>query len=71
MKLGENIIGASDLAPFFRVANAAEAGVDAPPIRRTDVIRAYVRSLSGFQKEALVTSARTGITWRLTSDEGD
>jgi len=29
-----------------------------------------VRSLSGFQKEALVRSAKTGDTWRLVSDEG-
>jgi organic hydroperoxide reductase OsmC/OhrA len=29
-----------------------------------------VRSISGFQKEALVRSAKTGDTWRLASDEG-
>ncbi|PQO23493.1 hypothetical protein C2I36_07630 [Rhodobacteraceae bacterium WD3A24] len=71
MKLGENIIGQSGLAPFFRVANAEEIGATAPEPRRGDALRTVVRSLSGFQKEALVTSARSGATWRLVSDEGD
>ena len=33
-------------------------------------VRTRVRTLSGFQKEAVVTSARTGQSWRLVSDEG-
>lgn len=70
MKLGEDIIGASGLAPFFRVGNADELGLAAPENRKGDAVRTVVRSLSGFQKEALVTSARTGLTWRLVSDEG-
>jgi len=70
MALGENIIGSSGLAPFFRVGNADEIGIAPPPLRRGDALRTWVRSLSGFQKEALVTSARTGATWRLVSDEG-
>ena len=70
MRLGENIIERSGLAPFFKLANADEIGVTAPAIRRGDALRATVRSLSGFQKEALVSSARTGLTWRLVSDEG-
>ena len=37
---------------------------------RGDALRTWVRSLSGFQKEALVRSARTGDAWRLVSDEG-
>lgn len=69
-KLGEDIIGPSDLAPFFKVANADAVGIDAPENRRGDALRTWVRSLSGFQKEALVRSARTGDTWRLVSDEG-
>jgi len=68
MKIGENIIGQSDLAPFFSVAGAA--GIDAPALRRGDAVRTRVRTLSGFQKEAVVTSARTGQAWRLVSDEG-
>jgi len=66
--LGQNIIGASDLPPFFKVANAH--AIDVPDNRKGDALRTYVRSLSGFQKEALVRSAKTGDTWRLVSDEG-
>lgn len=35
-----------------------------------DSLRTWVRSLSVFQKEALVASSRTGKVWRLSSDEG-
>ena len=66
--LGEDIIGASDLPPFFKVQNAP--AFDAPENRKGDALRTCVRSLSGFQKEALVRSAKTGDTWRLVSDEG-
>lgn len=66
--LGENVLGTSDLPPFFKVQNAQ--AVKAPENRKGDALRTYVRSLSGFQKEALVRSAKTGDTWRLVSDEG-
>ena len=69
-KLGEDIIGTSGLPPFFKVANADEVGIDAPENRKGDALRTWVRSFSGFQKEALVRSAKTGDTWRLVSDEG-
>ncbi len=69
-KLGEDIIGASGLAPFFQVANAGTVGIDAPAPRLGAAWRTWVRALSGFQKEALVRSAGTGLTWRLVSDEG-
>ncbi|GAB5449339.1 OsmC family protein [Gymnodinialimonas sp.] len=69
-KLGEDIIGTSGLAPFFKLANADAVGIDAPDNRKGDALRTWVRSLSGFQKEALVRSAKTGETWRLVSDEG-
>lgn len=69
-KLGQDLIGQSGLAPFFKLANAAEVGIDAPENRKGDAVRTWVRSLSGFQKEALVRSAKTGETWRLVSDEG-
>ena len=69
-KLGDDIIGASGLAPFFEVANAGSVSIDAPTNRKGDALRTWVRSLSGFQKEALVRSALTGRTWRLVSDEG-
>ena len=69
-KLGEDIIGTSGLAPFFKVANADEVTIDAPDNRKGDALRTWVRSFSGFQKEALIRSAKTGDTWRLVSDEG-
>lgn len=69
-KLGDDIIGTSGLPPFFRLANADAIGLDAPQNRKGDALRTAVRSLSGFQKEALVRSAQTGEVWRLVSDEG-
>ncbi|MFA1611853.1 OsmC family protein [Halobellus rubicundus] len=47
------------------------AGLDAPEPALGQAHRARVRSLGGMQKEALVTDARTGTTWRLASDEGE
>ncbi len=69
-KLGEDIIGNSALPAFFKVANADEVGISAPENRKGDAVRTWVRSFSGFQKEALVRSAKTGDTWRFVSDEG-
>jgi len=69
-KLGEDLIGSSGVAPFFKVTNADVVTIDAPENRKGDALRTWVRSLSGFQKEALVRSAKTGETWRLVSDEG-
>lgn len=70
MKLGENIIAESGLSPFFKIANPEEVGLTPPELRRGDAVRTWVRSLSGFQKEAIVVSARSGLMWRLVSDEG-
>lgn len=70
MSLGENIIAQSGLAPFFKIANRGEIGLEPPAIRKGDAVRTYVHSLSGFQKEAIVVSARSGDAWRLVSDEG-
>ena len=69
-KLGTDIIGSSGVAPFFKVANPEGLRVNAPENRKGDALRTCVRSLSGFQKEALVRSALTGDVWRLVSDEG-
>ncbi|KPA21766.1 OsmC-like protein [Shimia sp. SK013] len=69
-KLGEDIIGTSGVPPFFKLTNADDVAIDAPENRKGDALRTWVRSLSGFQKEALVRSAKTGDTWRLVSDEG-
>ena len=68
--LGEDIIGRSTQTPFFKVANADEIGIQAPENRIGDADRTWVRSFSGFQKEALVRSSKTGDTWRFVSDEG-
>ncbi|MDJ1006997.1 MAG: OsmC family protein [Paracoccaceae bacterium] len=70
MKLGENIIAESGIAPFFAVANPNAVGLAPPALRRGEAVRTWVRSFSGFQKEALVVSARSGLMWRLVSDEG-
>lgn len=70
MSMTSNLIGQSGLPPFFRAADDAATGLDAPDLRRGEALRTCVRSLAGFQKEALVTSARSGVTWRLVSDEG-
>lgn len=70
MKIGQNIIAESGLEPFFRIANIEAVGIGAPTLRDGDALRTAVRSLSGFQKEAIVTSTRTGLSWRLVSDEG-
>ncbi|MDO6725224.1 OsmC family protein [Celeribacter halophilus] len=69
-KIGKNLIAESGLAPFFKLANADDVSIHAPENRKGDALRTWVRSLSGFQKEALVRSAKTGDTWRLVSDEG-
>ena len=69
-KLGEDIIGRSALPAFFKVENADEIGIEAPENRIGDANRTWVRSFSGFQKEALVRSAKTGDAWRFVSDEG-
>jgi len=69
-QIGENIIGASDIPPFFKVANADEVSIRSPDLRRGDALRTWARSLSGFQKEALVRSAKTRDTWRFVCDEG-
>ncbi|MEM9709530.1 MAG: OsmC family protein [Pseudomonadota bacterium] len=68
--LGENILGQEDGPLFYKVANADAMGATAPENRKGDALRTLVRSYSGFQKEALIRSARTGDTWRLASDEG-
>lgn len=70
MDLSENIIAATGTAPFYKVANPEATGLRAPAPRKGDACRVWVRSLAGFQKEALVVSARSGLMWRLVSDEG-
>ncbi|MBX2804776.1 MAG: OsmC family protein [Hyphomicrobiales bacterium] len=70
MSLEPNILGESDTPLFFELANADDVGIAPPENRLGDSLRTWVRSLSVFQKEALVASSRTGRVWRLASDEG-
>ena len=55
---------------FFKVADPGQLGLEAPPERIGQAVRAAARSLSLMQKEALVVSSRSGAVWRLASDEG-
>lgn len=55
---------------IFKVENAEEIGLQSPQKRLGEDLRTIVNSMTIFQKEALVTSARTGVTWRMASDEG-
>lgn len=70
MALGPNKLAESGLPLFFEAVNLDKIGIEAPDNRLGDSLRTWVRSLSVFQKEALVVSARTGRVWRLSSDEG-
>ena len=70
MPQGPNILGESGLPLSFEVVNPEQVGITAPETRMGDSLRTWVRSLSVFQKEALVASSRTGLVWRLSSDEG-
>ncbi|MFC6723429.1 OsmC family protein [Halobium palmae] len=56
--------------PYFFAVEDSDHG-DVPSPRLDQAHRTRVRSLSGMQKEALVTSSVSGTTWRLVSDEGD
>ena len=67
---GPNTLVDCGLPLFFAVSNPGATGIAAPSLRMGDALRTCVRSFSGFQKEALVVSARTGLMWRLASDEG-
>lgn len=70
MAQGPNVLVDSGIPLFFDLVNAEEVGITPPENRMGDSLRTWVRSLSVFQKEALVASSRTGKTWRLASDEG-
>ncbi|WP_282027026.1 OsmC family protein [Limimaricola cinnabarinus] len=70
MPLGSNRIADSGLPLIHEIANYDSLGVGTPDIRLGDALRTLVSSLSGFQKEALVSSSRSAKTWRMVSDEG-
>jgi organic hydroperoxide reductase OsmC/OhrA len=65
-----NTLAASGKPLFFKVGTGPSLNLEAPTDRRGEAIRAYIRSLSVMQKEALIVSRRTGAIWRLASDEG-
>ncbi|MEO8857424.1 MAG: OsmC family protein [Burkholderiaceae bacterium] len=69
-KLDENRIADSGQPLICRVDNANDLGIDKAELRMGDAVRTLVQSMSGFQKEALVASTRSGLTWRMVSDEG-
>jgi len=70
MPIGPNVLAEDGLPIFFELINPDEVGIAPPGTRMGDSLRTWVRSLSVFQKEALVASSRTGRVWRLASDEG-
>lgn len=70
MPVGPNVLAKDGLPIFYELVNPADVGISPPEIRMGDSLRTWVRSLSVFQKEALVASSRTGKVWRLASDEG-
>jgi uncharacterized OsmC-like protein len=55
----------------FEVTDWTSPLLDAPEPRLGQSQQTLVRSLSGMQKEALVTDSVSGTTWRLVSDEGE
>lgn len=59
-----------DVPLIYKVANATAAGFTQPANRYGQSGRTWVRSLNGIQKEALVSSRMTGMSWRFASDEG-
>lgn len=65
-----NILRDSGVPLFFKVAPGAEGLPHPPRPRLGTAVRMVARGLSVMQKEALVVSSRTGLTWRLSSDEG-
>ena len=65
-----DLLSESGLPLMFEVANADRIGLIPPANRKGIAVRTLVRSLTVFQKEALVTSSLSEQTWRFASDEG-
>ncbi len=55
---------------IFEVGNDKNLSLVSAENRHGESLRTIVNSMTVFQKEALVTSDRTGKTWRFASDEG-
>lgn len=71
MRKPENVIETCGLPLVFQLGMPDAAIVPAAVPRKAEAMRVFATSLSGYQKEALVKSTRTGMTWRLVSDEGE
>ncbi|MCR9236767.1 MAG: OsmC family protein [Alphaproteobacteria bacterium] len=71
MQKPENVIETCGRPLVFQLGMPDAASVPVAMLRRAEAMRVFATSLSGYQKEALVKSARTGMTWRLVSDEGE
>lgn len=69
-KTSENFLESCGKPLIFKVENTDTLEHFAPDVRKGESIRTSIHSLTEFQKEALVTSHRTGLTWRMASDEG-
>ena len=66
-----NLLEASGLPLAYAIASDAE-GIPSPPAREGHDVsaRSLIRSLTVMQKEAVVATSGSPITWRLSSDEG-
>lgn len=71
MEKPENVIDNCGLPLVFPVELSGATFMPDARLRRADLVRVFATSLSGYQKQALVRSARGGATWRLVSDEGE
>lgn len=69
MQMPVNILAEQETELFFGV-DTSTANFELPDPKLDTVLRAAIRSLTVMQKEAIVRSSRTGLAWRLVSDEG-
>ena len=65
----DNVLGGDGRPVFFAVDGVESLGLDRPAPGDGETVRVWARSLSGMQKEAIVSSSAGG-DWRLASDEG-
>ena len=69
-KIEKDIVGTSGAPLVALVSDTNSLGITPPEAQLEESTRSIVKTLSGFQKEALVASSATGQTWRMISDEG-
>jgi hypothetical protein len=63
-------IDGSDFPLAFKVRDGARAATVAGRVPARDVFRVEARTMTGHQKELVVTEGATGPAWRMVSDEG-